>query len=180
MGEVLVRTSSPATLEKIRTLMGAYTAAAGSTSLPQTFGEVAQTRATLYSEIETIALTVVAVTLVIAGCSLAVAVGGGLMERKRPFRLLRVTGVQLRVLYRVVLLESVLPLTLAAAVAAAAGLATAASIMRTLELRAGSVGLPGHVYFLTAGCALVASFAVVLATLPLLKHITAPSEMRFE
>jgi hypothetical protein len=65
-------------------------------------------------------------------------------------------------------------------VAAAAGLATAVSIMRTLELRGGSEALPGHVYFLTAGCALTASFAVVLATLPLLKHITAPGEMRFE
>ena len=102
------------------------------------------------------------------------------MERKRPFTLLRVTGVQLRVLYRVMLLESVLPLTLTALVAGAAGLGTAASIMRTLGLKAGSVTLPGHVYFLTLGCALAASLAVVLATLPLLKRITAPDEMRFE
>jgi hypothetical protein len=64
------------------------------------------------SEIETIGLAVVAMTLVIAGCSLAVSVSGGLMERKRPFTMLRVTGVQLRVLNRVVLLETVLPLTL--------------------------------------------------------------------
>jgi ABC-type antimicrobial peptide transport system permease subunit len=175
-----VRTNNPATLEKIRTLMGVYTAAAGSSSLPETFGEVARTRAAVYSEIETIALAVVAVTLVVAGCSLAVSVGGGLMERKRPFTLLRVTGVQVRVLYRVVLLESVLPLTLTALVAAAAGLGTAASTMRTLGLRGGSVTLPGHVYFLTLGCALAASLAVLLATLPLLNRITVPDEMRFE
>jgi hypothetical protein len=180
MGEVLVRTNNPATLEKIRTLMGAYTAAAGSSNMPQTFGEVARTRAAVYSEIETIALAVVAVTLVVAGCSLAVSVGGGLMERKRPFTLLRVTGVQVRVLYRVVLLESVLPLTLTAVVAAAAGLGTAASIMRTLGLRAGSVTPPGHAYFLTLGCALAASLAVLLATLPLLNRITVPDEVRFE
>jgi predicted lysophospholipase L1 biosynthesis ABC-type transport system permease subunit len=117
---------------------------------------------------------------VVAGCSLAVSVGGGLMERKRPFTLLRVTGVQLRVLYRVVLLESVLPLTLTAVVAAAAGLGTAASIMRTLGPKLGSLTLPGHVYFLTLGCALAASLAVLLATLPLLKRITVPDEMRFE
>ncbi|HEY2638468.1 MAG TPA: FtsX-like permease family protein [Streptosporangiaceae bacterium] len=180
IGEVLVRTNNPATLEKIRTLMGVYTAAAGSSSLPETFGEVARTRAAVYSEIETIALAVVAVTLVVAGCSLAVSVGGGLMERKRPFTLLRVTGVQVRVLYRVVLLESVLPLTLTALVAAAAGLGTAASTMRTLGLRGGSMTLPGHVYFLTLGCALAASLAVLLATLPLLNRITVPDEMRFE
>jgi hypothetical protein len=180
MGEVLVITENPSTLEKIRTFMGAYTAAAGSSNVPETFGEVARTRAAVYSEIETIALAVVAVTLMIAGCSVAVSVGGGLIERKRPFTLLRVTGAQLRVLYRVVLLESVLPLTLTAVVAAAAGLATAASIMRLLGPKVGSVTLPGHVYFLTLGCALAASLAVLLATLPLLKRITVPDEVRFE
>jgi hypothetical protein len=180
MGEVLVMTNNPSTLEKIRTLMAAYTAAAGSSNVPQTFGEGSRTRAAAYSEIETIALAVTAVTLVVAGCSVAVSVGGGLMERKRPFTLLRVTGAQLRVLYRVVLLESVLPLTLTAVVAAAAGLGTAASIMRLLGPKLGSLTLPGHVYFLTLGCALAASLAVLLATLHLLKRITTPDEVRFE
>jgi hypothetical protein len=102
------------------------------------------------------------------------------MERRRPFTLLRVTGVQLRVLSRVVLLESVLPLTLTAVVAAAAGLGTAASILRTLGPKVGSLTLPGHVYFLTLGCSLAASLAVLLLTLPLLSRITVPDEVRFE
>ena len=34
----------------------------------------------------------VALTLIVAGCSLAVAAGGGLVDRKRPFTLLRVSG----------------------------------------------------------------------------------------
>jgi predicted lysophospholipase L1 biosynthesis ABC-type transport system permease subunit len=148
--------------------------------VPETFGEASRTRAAAYSEIETIALAVVAVTLVVAACSVAVAAGGGLMERKRPFTLLRVTGAQLRVLYRVVLLESVLPLTLTAVVAAAAGLVTAASIMRLLGPKIGSVTLPGQVYFLTLGCALAVSLALLVATLPLLRRITVPDEMRFE
>ena len=180
MGEVLVLTKNPSTLEKIRTFMGAYTAAAGSSNVPETFGEVSRTRAAVYSEIETIALAVVAVTLVVAGCSVAVAAGGGLMERRRPFTLLRVTGAPLRVLYRVVLLETVLPLILTAVAAAAAGLGTAALIMRLLGPKAGPVTLPGHLYFLTLGCALAASLAVLAATLPLLKRITTPGEMRFE
>jgi len=180
LGEVLVITKDPATLEKIRTLLAAYTAAAGSSSAPETFGEVAHTRAALYSEIETIVLAVVAVTLLVAGCSLAVSAGGGLMERKRPFTLLRVTGVQLRVLYRVVLLESVLPLTLTAVLAAAAGFGAAISVARTLGSKVGAVALPGHTYLLVLGCALAASIAVLLATLPLLARITVPDEMRFE
>jgi predicted lysophospholipase L1 biosynthesis ABC-type transport system permease subunit len=180
VSEVLVRTASPATLEKIRTLMDTYTAAAGSSNGPETFGEVTSTRAATYTEVETIALAVVAMTLLIAGCSLAVSVGGGLMERKRPFTLLRVTGAQLRVLNRVVLLETVLPLTLTSVLAAAAGLGAAASVLRTLGPKVGSLTLPGHVYFLTLGCALAVSLAVLLATLPLLSRITVPDEVRFE
>jgi predicted lysophospholipase L1 biosynthesis ABC-type transport system permease subunit len=102
------------------------------------------------------------------------------MERKRPFTLLRVTGVQVRVLYRVVLLESVLPLTLTAVVAAAAGLGAAASIVRTLGSKVGTVAPPGHTYLLTMGCALAASIALLLATLPVLNRITVPDEARFE
>ena len=50
--------------------------------------------------------TAVVLTLIVAGCSLAVSVGGSLVERKRPFTLLRVTGTQVSMLYRVVLLEA--------------------------------------------------------------------------
>jgi predicted lysophospholipase L1 biosynthesis ABC-type transport system permease subunit len=180
VSEVLVTANSSATLEKIRTLIGAYTADAGSSNAPETFGEVASTRAATYTEIETIALAIVAMTLVIAGCSLAVSVGGGLIERKRPFTLLRVAGVQIRILNQVVLLETVLPLILTAVIAAAAGLCTAASVLQTLGPKVGSLAPPGHVYFLTLGCALTASLTVLLVTLPLLKRITVPEEMRFE
>ena len=60
----------------------------------------------------------VALTLLVAGCSLAVSVGGNLVERKRPFTLLRVSGTPIATLYRVVLLEAILPLAAATVVAA--------------------------------------------------------------
>jgi len=40
-----------------------------------------------------LANVVILVSLPIAGCSLAVAVAAGLTERKRPFSVLRLTGV---------------------------------------------------------------------------------------
>ena len=52
----------------------------------------------------------VALILIVAGCSLAVSAGGGLVERKRPFSLLRLSGALLSTLYKVVLLEVTLPL----------------------------------------------------------------------
>ncbi len=67
-----------------------------------------------------------------AGCSLAVSVGGGLVDRKRPFTLLRVSGTPVSVLSRVVLLEAAVPLVAATVVAAAIAYGT--SLMAFLRL----------------------------------------------
>ena len=64
---------------------------------------------------------VIAASLVIAGCSLAVSVTGGVNERKRPFSLLRLTGVPLGVLRRVVALEAAVPLLIISVLSAAMG-----------------------------------------------------------
>ena len=97
-----------------------------------------------------LANVVMLASLPIAGCSLAVSVAGGLSERKRPFSLLRLTGVPLRVLRRVVTLESAVPLLVVAAVAIGTGLLAA-----DLFLRA-QTGLhrcvpPGAEYYVIVG-----------------------------
>ncbi len=180
LGAVLIKTDDPATLEKVRTLLTIYIAQSTATDAPKTFGEVAHTRAVLFDEIEQITLVVVAITLFVAGCSLAVAVGGSLLERKRPFTLLRLTGTPTSTLYRVVLLESTLPLVVAAAVAAAAGLAVAVPIVSQLAIKGGSAALPGHIYYLTISGGLAVSLAVILTVLPLLTRITEPNNARVE
>ncbi|MEV5893338.1 FtsX-like permease family protein [Nonomuraea fuscirosea] len=164
-----------ATLERVRTLLARYGADA-----PMTFAEVAQTRATLFTQIENIALGMVALTLLTGGCSLVVAVGGGLMERRQPFTLLRLAGTPARTLASVVLLESALPLVLAAAVAAAAGFGVAGPLIDGLAMKNASPAMPGPVYFATAGAGLAASLLVILMALPLLRHMTAPDNARFE
>jgi len=68
-----------------------------------------------------LANVVILVSLPIAGCSLAVAVAAGLTERKRPFSVLRLTGVSVAMLRRVVALETVVPLVLTATVSIAVG-----------------------------------------------------------
>src|SRR5215472_8573569 len=97
---VLVRVNSPATLERVRTYLTIHTApqqSAGQGSAPtppRTFGETLQIRLDRAATLERIVYAAVALTLIVAGCSLAVAVGGGLVDRKRPFTLLRVSGTQ--------------------------------------------------------------------------------------
>jgi hypothetical protein len=122
----------------------------------------------------------VALTLVVAGCSLAVAVVGGVIERKRPFTLLRLTGTPTSTLYRVVFLEAVLPL--AAATIVAAGTVYAISVLTVNKLAPAGTPTPvrGHAYFLTMGIGLIASLLVILASLPLLGRITGPGTVRFE
>jgi hypothetical protein len=185
VGAILVKVSDPATLERVRTFLAvSYRDLTGTAegAAPQTFGEVAQVRAALYLELRTVALLVIAVTLAVAGCSLAIAVGGSLVERKRPFTLLRFSGTTTRVLRRVVLLESALPL-IAATVAAAGlgfGLAVPVDNALTPPNTPISVHLPSQPYYLTIGTGLVLCAAAILLTLPLLNRTTIPDNARFE
>ncbi|GAA2350417.1 FtsX-like permease family protein [Dactylosporangium salmoneum] len=177
---MLVRAADPATLERVRTLLSGYTARIGASGAPKTFGESVALRDARYRQVRQATLAVVAVTLLVAGCSLAVAVGGGLVERRRPFTLLRVAGTPASVLFRVVAFESVVPLVCAAAVAILAGLGVAASITHAVAPGGPVLTLPGSGYFVTLGAGLAAALAVVVSALPLLRRLTDPDEARFE
>ncbi|RSN09365.1 hypothetical protein DMB42_18870 [Nonomuraea sp. WAC 01424] len=175
LSAVLVAMADPAALERIRTLLATQSAGP-----PMTFDEVAQVRATLYTQAENVALAMVALTLIAGGCSLVVAVGGGLVERRQPFTLLRLSGTPGRTLGAVVLLESALPLVLAAVVAAGAGFGVAAPFIDAMGMKGASLAMPGPVYFASVGGGLAASLLVILTALPLLRHMTAPDNARFE
>ncbi|MBT2226400.1 FtsX-like permease family protein [Nonomuraea sp. NEAU-A123] len=172
---ILISTTDTATVERIRTLLAAHTAEA-----PMTFAEVAQARATLYTQGENVALAIVALTLIVGGCSLVVAVGGGLVERRQPFTLLRLAGTPIRTLAGVVLLESALPLVLSAVLAAGAGFGVAEPLIDQLAMKGASLAMPGPVYFATVGGGLAASLLVILMGMPLLRQLTAPDNARFE
>ena len=82
--------------------------------------------ARLLTMIQDMTDVIIVASLIIAACSLAVNIVAGLGERKRPFSLLRLTGVPTALLHRVVALESALPLLLVAAVSIVVGLVSAA------------------------------------------------------
>jgi hypothetical protein len=122
----------------------------------------------------------VALTLIVAGCSLAVAVGGGLVDRKRPFTLLRVSGTQAGVLSRVVMLEAAVPLL--AATVVAAGIAYGTSMLAFVRLAPAGTAIPqlGSDYYALMGIGLAVAFGVIAVTLPLLHRMTSPGNVRFE
>ncbi|MFC7388203.1 FtsX-like permease family protein [Sphaerisporangium rhizosphaerae] len=180
LAAVLIREHDPAVREQIRTLLAGYVARAGSAETPLTFAEVARARAVLLDQGERVALAIVALTLLVAGCGLLIAVAGGVVERRRPFTLLRLCGTPTRTLSRVVLLETAAPVVLAALVAAAAGLGVAGPMVGRLSIENAPPALPGPAYFLTVGGGLLAALLVILAGLPLLRRATAPDNARFE
>src|SRR5260370_37031647 len=114
----------------------------------------------------------------VAGCSRGVGVGGGWVERKRPFTLLRLTGRPTATLYRVVLLEAVFPLV--AATVVAAGTAYGIAILTVRAITPAGTPFPGfrHVYYLPMAAGLAASLPVILPPLPLVRRITVPGTGR--
>jgi hypothetical protein len=121
---------------------------------------------------------IIVASLIIAACSLAVNIAAGLSERKRPFSLLRLTGVSTGVLHRVVALESALPLLLVAAVSIVVGLVSAALY---LNFQVGiAFRIPGIAYWATVLGGLAASLAIIASTFPLLNRITGPEIARNE
>jgi hypothetical protein len=107
-----------------------------------------------------------------------VSVAGGLNDRKRPFSMLRLTGVSLPTLRRVVALESATPLLAAAVVAIGAGLLSA-HLFLTAQLDY-SLRVPGASYFGVVVAGLVVSLGVIASTMPLLRRITGPEAARNE
>jgi hypothetical protein len=184
---VLVRVNSPATLERVRTYLTVNAppqqsegGQGSAPTPPRTFGETLQIRLDRAATFERIVYAAVALTLIVAGCSLAIATGGGLVDRKRPFTLLRVSGTPVGVLSRVVLMEAALPLV--AATVLAAGIAYGTSVLAFVRLAPAGTAIPqlGHDYYMLMGIGLAAAFGVITVTLPLLRRMTSPGNVRFE
>ncbi|SBT54883.1 ABC transporter permease [Micromonospora narathiwatensis] len=172
---VVVNTTSRSAFEQARTmLINAFPQGRS----PASVGEWESNSRRQMNQFQQLANVIMLASLPIAGCSLAVSVAGGLSDRKRPFSMLRLTGMQLRTLRRVVALETVVPLLLVAVVAIGMGFLAAYLFLRS---QLGYTLLaPGSSFYLMAGGGLAVSLGIVALTLPLLRRITGPETARNE
>ena len=170
----------PAMLERVRTYLDTHTPLSASGAASRTFGEAVQARVAVGDTVQRLIDLAVALTLLVAGCSVAVAIGGGLLERKRAFTLMRVSGTPLATLARIVLLEAVFPLLAATVVAAAT--AYGMSVLTIARLASKGTPLPvlGQGYYLTMAAGALVSLTMITAALPLLGRMTTPASVRFE
>ena len=126
-----------------------------------------------------LANVVILASLPIAGCSLAVSVVGGLTDRKRPFSLLRLTGAPVRVLRRVVALESAVPLLVVAVVAIGDGPPRRPAVPQGADgLHADRAGRGRTTRSWSSGWP--PALGIIASTLPLLGRITGPETARSE
>jgi len=116
--------------------------------------------------------------LPIAGVTLAVSVVAGVNDRRRPFSLLRLTGAPLRVLRRVVWIESAVPLLAAAAVSIGTGFLAAYLFLRSQLSE--TLQPPGPAYYAVVAAGLLAALAIIASTLPVLRRVTGPETARNE
>jgi hypothetical protein len=91
-----------------------------------------------------------------------------------------VTGTQLATLYRVVLLEAVLPLVAATILAGAVAYFVATATVEAIAPSGTPVPAPGGVYYATMAAGLAGSLLVILTSLPLLRRLTGAAGVRFE
>ena len=147
-------------------------------STPSTLGDIIAQDNSANSDYQQLANTVILVSLLIAGCTLAAGIAAGLADRKRPFSLLRLTGARLATLRRVVALEGAVPLLAGAAVAIGTGFAGAA--MFASEAQQHPMVAPAAAYYLLTAGGIVAALGIIAATFPLLERITGPEVARNE
>lgn len=167
-------TGEPATIERVRTaLEGAMP-----TSGPATGADLLAATTHVVEELGRVISLGVVMVLLIAGCSLAVAVAGGLLDRRRPFALLRMSGVGLGSLRSVLILEAAAPLIAVAAMSCLLGVGVSQLVLRLAARDA--IALPdGSLFVLFAG-SIVGALAIVACVLPLVRPITSLDETRFE
>ena len=172
---VVATNGSSGAIERVRTELERAFPLQGT---PVTVEALGPSTARLLTMIQAMTDVIIVASLIIAACSLAVNIAAGLTERRRPFSLLRLTGVPRKLLHRVVTLESALPLLLVAAVSIVVGLLAAALYLHSQVGLAFS--LPGFSYWTTVIGGLAASMAIIAATFPILDRITGPEVARNE
>lgn len=118
-------------------------------------------------------IALVFVLLVAAG-SLTVSAVAGLMQRRRPFALLRASGVGLGELRWLALLETAVPL--AFTVFGGIGIVLLVGFLTAPD----EFVLPSPTFFLGMGAAVLAALAVCMITWPLMDVATRHNNIRFE
>lgn len=128
-------------------------------------------------DVGTVAGLVTLFVLLVAGCSLTISLVSGLLERRRPFALLRAAGMSVGELRRVALLETAVPMVFTALLGAALA-SVPASVYAILGDQ--PYPSPGLDFALLLGGGLLAALIITASALPLVNAATRYDAIRYE
>ncbi|MBA3797048.1 MAG: FtsX-like permease family protein [Chloroflexi bacterium] len=117
-------------------------------------------------------------TMLLAGCSLAVAVTTWVLERRRQFAQLRSAGMPVSGLRKLVLLQAAAPLVCVAIFSAALGIGVTQAIL--ILVRASVVPLPDASLALVLAASVLGALLMVGLMLPAIERLTRPDGLRME
>ena len=115
--------------------------------------------------------------LLVAACSLTVAMLAGVIERRRPFALLRASGLRLGELRQVVFLETAAAMLVTAAVGVGLGMATSYALALFGDM---AWTWPDAGVFAMVGTGVLAALLLSTMALPLLDAATRHDAVRYE
>ena len=121
-------------------------------------------------EFASLAYIGIGVTLFVAVASLIVSTIGGLMERRRSLYTLRLGGMRLAQLKRLVMIESVAPLVITSILSCGIGVWTGAVFTKMFSTTLKPVLTP--TYFMVVGAGLVAAIIGIYLILPMVDKLT--------
>ncbi|WP_167047602.1 FtsX-like permease family protein [Salinibacterium sp. ZJ454] len=172
---------SVAAVERARTwLDGSGVSNIGPTA-PGTRADAADTaQLTMVNSFATLAYLGVGIATVIAGVSLAVATVAAVLDRRRTLGLLRLVGMPVSNVRRIMLFEAAVPLLAVVALSVALGLVVAWLVLTGLTSGRRTLGWPDPGYYLALGSSLLLALGAVAASFRTIRRSTATASTRFE
>jgi hypothetical protein len=119
-------------------------------------------------------------SLLLAGCSLAVAVTTAIVERRREYALLRSAGMPASRLRSIVMLQAGVPLIAVATFSALLGIVVAQVVLGFASGPDAVIPVPDASLALTLAASIAAALGIVALTLPPLERLTRPETVRME
>lgn len=170
--KILVRYTSPGALEQARTVIDHTAPGQQLLSGPETVtGNTEGAR-----RVRAALLIATLAIFALAGADLAISTSIALLQRRRQYALLRMTGVPITTLRRAMLWETAAPLATASLLATGLGLVVANALLGTNSLTlpmAWALVWPPLAGFLLA-------LATTCCALPLIRRVTDTEDVRFE
>ncbi len=120
----------------------------------------------------------IGVTALVAAVSLATSTIGGLLERRRSLITLRLGGMSVSGLKRIIIMESLVPLLGATIISSCLGLAVGFVLMNQLTITVHSVLSVSYILLL-GGC-IIAALAMIILILPSVGRIVNPENTQTE